>query len=290
MKNILVLVNPNARQGSQLEAEIENWLKDQGYNVLNFSLGGDKEKMSDTIERFQKQKPIVLIGGGDGTINDVLPCLIKYQLILLVIPCGTANNLARTMNIPSDFKEALSLLNKGQVRRIDVGVANGIPFVNVIGMGLSTQVNRAVPSKLKRVFGVFAFVMTALQLAKRMKPFRVHVRCDGEVHVAYSWQLTVCNGRNYGNGLVIHEAASLDDQTLHALSTEVEKWWHAITLVPSLLTGRFKNTHPVTEFSGKKIEIMTKRPMNVDVDGDVKTKTPVNVEILPNALQIYVPQ
>ncbi|WP_413581412.1 lipid kinase [Bdellovibrio sp. HCB288] len=289
MNNILVLVNPNARQGNQLEPEIKNWLKDQGYNVLNSSLGSDKDKMNVIIEKYHHKKPIVLVGGGDGSVNEVLSSLTKYQLPLVVIPCGTANNLARSLDIPSDHKEALSLLLQGKIKNIDVGVANGIHFVNVIGIGLSTQVNRAVPSKMKRIFGVFAFVMTALQLAKRMTPFRVRIRCDNKEHTAYSWQLSVCNGRNYGNGLVIHEDAKLDDQTLHALSTEVEKWWHAFALVPSLLTGKFKTTHPVTAFSGNRMEIETKRPMNVDVDGDVKTKTPIKVEILPRALQIYVP-
>lgn len=289
MKNILVFVNPRARQGNQLESDIKNWLKDQGYNVLNSSFDPKKDKILDIIEEHHQAKPIVLIGGGDGSINEALPSLVKHQLPLLVIPLGTANNLARSLDIPTDFKKALELINNGKVMRIDVGLANGVHFVNVIGLGLSTQVNRLVRSELKRWLGVFAFVLTALKVVWRMNPIRVRIDCDGKKHEAYTWQISVCNGRNYGNGLVIHEDASLIDKTLHALSTEVEKWWQAFTLIPPLLTGKFREHHPVTVLSGRSMSIHTKRPMKVDVDGDIKTSTPLKIEVLPEALYIFAP-
>ncbi|UYL08389.1 lipid kinase [Bdellovibrio sp. SKB1291214] len=289
MKNILVFVNPRARQGNQLESDIKNWLKDQGFTVLNANFDPNKDKLLDTIEKYHREKPIVLIGGGDGSVNEALPALVKHQLPLLVIPLGTANNLARSLEIPTDFKKSLELLNQGSIKRIDVGLANGVHFVNVIGIGLSTQVNRLVRSELKRWLGVFAFVLTALKVVWRMNPIRVRIECDGKSHVAYSWQISVCNGRNYGNGLVIHEDATLVDQTLHALSTEVEKWWQGFMLIPSLLTGRFRKHHPVTVLSGKSISIHTPRPMQVDVDGDIKAKTPLKLEVLPEALSIFAP-
>ncbi|MEK2690846.1 YegS/Rv2252/BmrU family lipid kinase [Bdellovibrio sp. GT3] len=288
MKNILVFVNPKARQGNQLDTEIKNWLKDQGFNVLNSSFDPHKEKLIDVIAKFSGQKPVVLIGGGDGSVNEALPALMKFEMPLLLIPLGTANNLARSLEIPTDYKKALALLVEGQTKRIDVGVANDIPFVNVIGMGLSTQVNRVVRSDLKKLLGVFAFVLTAFKVGARMSPFKIRIDCEGEVHTAYSWQLSVCNGRNYGNGLVIHEDASLEDEELHALSTEVDNWWQGFALIPSLLSGKFKKNHPVTILSGKKMSIRTKHTMSVDVDGDIKTKTPVELLVRPRALQVFV--
>ncbi|WP_413294561.1 lipid kinase [Bdellovibrio sp. HCB185ZH] len=289
MENILVFVNPRARQGNQLDSEIKNWLKDQGYNVLNSSFDPKHDKIVDIIKKHRDQKPIVLVGGGDGSVNEALPALVQHQLPLLLIPLGTANNLARSMEIPTDYKKALELINQKNIKNIDVGVANDIHFVNVIGLGLSTQVNRLVRSEWKRWLGVFAFVFMALKVVWRMNPLRVQIECDGKRHRAYSWQISVCNGRNYGNGLVIHEDATLDDNTLHALSTEVEKWWQGFALIPSLLTGKFRKDHPVTVLSGQSMTISTTRPMKVDVDGDIKTKTPVKLSVLSKALRIFAP-
>ncbi|WP_413587001.1 diacylglycerol/lipid kinase family protein [Bdellovibrio sp. HCB274] len=289
MENILVFVNPRARQGNQLDTDIKNWLKDQGYNVLNSSFDPKRDKIVDIINKHHQQDPIVLVGGGDGSVNEALPALVEHKLPLLLIPLGTANNLARSMEIPMDYKKALELINKKNITPIDVGVANDIHFVNVIGLGLSTQVNRLVRSKWKRWLGVFAFVFMALKVVWRMNPIRVNIECDGKRHSAYSWQISVCNGRNYGNGLIIHEDATLFDNTLHALSTEVQKWWHGFALIPSLLTGKFREDHPVTILSGQSMSISTTRPMKVDVDGDIKTKTPIKLEVLPKALHIFAP-
>lgn len=282
-----MFVNPNSRQGASFVAEIQNWLKDEGYEVLN-SVTSDK-KPCEVIEEHAHQQPVVLVGGGDGSINEALPALLKSRLPLLVIPLGTANNLARSLNIPNDPKEALSILKTGREDLIDVGMANEIPFLNVVGVGLSTQVNHHVDPQLKKWLGVFAFVVTAFKIALRMTPFKVEVDYDDKRHRAYTWQISICNGRNYGNGLTIHEDATLHDGTLHGLSTEVKKWWHVFRLIPALMTGRFRGDHDVTTLQAKKMTLKTRRPVRVDIDGDIKTRTPVSLHIEEKALRVFVP-
>lgn len=289
MKNILLFVNPKSRQGEQYIQEIEKWLYEHGFHIIPHQFDPKKEKMKNVISRYAAQDPIVLVGGGDGSINEALPGLIDCQLPLLVIPLGTANNLARTLGIPSNFSEALQIVLQNNIRTVDVGLANKIPFINVIGLGLSTQVNRFVRSETKRWLGVFAFILTALKVALRMTPFRIRVEYDGQTHHAFTWQVTICNGRNYGSGLTIHEDASLQDQTLHGLSTEVKKWWHAFVLVPALLSGKYKSQDKVTIFEGKTMRLQTHHPMHVDIDGDIKTSTPLEVSVLPRALRVFVP-
>ncbi len=287
MKKILLFVNHNARQGRSCEKKVQDWVERNGFQVLNPN--SSREDSNELIERHKSEAMAVVVGGGDGSVNAVLPGLLKAGLPLLVIPLGTANNLARTLKLPTDPDQALELLEHGRVSEVDVGLANGIPFMNVIGLGLSTQVNRMIRSDLKRWLGAFAFVWMAFKVAFRMSPFRIHVDCDGKIHNARSWQLTVCNGRNYGSGLTIHEDATLKDQKLHGLSTEVREWWHAFYLVPALLSGRFGPEHDVTVFEGAEMKITTHHPMRVDVDGDIKTTTPLAVSLRRKALKIYVP-
>lgn len=289
MKKIIMFVNSRSRQGDSLVDEIKTWLNDNGFELLNPTFDPQTDKIEEVIKRHAAEEPIVMVGGGDGTVNKALPALLESRLPLMVIPLGTANNLARTLKLPTDPKEALNVLKEGREQQVDVGVANEIPFMNVIGLGLSTQINRTTPKDLKRWFGVFAFILTAMKVIPRISPFRIEIQHDDQTHRAYTWQISVCNGRNYGNGLVIHQDANLKDGTLHGLSTEVKKWWQAFALIPALLTGRFRTGQDITILSGKTMTLKTKRPMSVDVDGDVKTKTPVKVYVKESALRVLVP-
>lgn len=203
---------------------------------------------------------------------------------------GTANNLAATLKLPKELNDCLSLLKTGRVKQVDVGVANEIPFINLVGLGLSTRVNSHVDPRLKRWIGPFAFVITCFQVVRSMKPFSVKITWDNNVHLGRSWQVTVCNGRLYGNGLVIHEDATLTDRRLHVLSTEVRHWWKALFLIPSFIRGQFAEKDPVQQFEASVVRIETKRHKRVDIDGDIKTQTPLEIRVLPKALSIIVPQ
>ena len=313
MNQVLVFINPASRQGAQGIEEAVNWLNTNGFEILNPGFASDQSQtnqqdMFETITRFKDRSPIVIVGGGDGSVNHALPSLMRYELPLLLIPLGTANNLARTLLIPTSVSDALSLLKTGRVQKVDVGIVRPlnsnwtqignqapaeevteIPFMNVVGLGMSARVNRFVPSEQKRWLGVFAFAITALRVAARMNPFKVTIECDGRKHRGRSWQVTVCNGRNYGNGLTIDSKASLQDQTLHGISTEIGKWWHGFGLIPALRSGKFTTRPEITTFSGHVVQVTTKRSKHVDIDGDIKARTPIEISVRPSALRIYVP-
>ncbi len=289
MKKILLFVNPNARQGKQCVQNVMAWANRQGVRVVNKDCHAAIDEMNDTILGCREDIDAVVVGGGDGSANAALPMLLETGRPLLFVPLGTANNLARTLAIPANTEAALDLLLKGRISLIDVGVVNGIPFLNVIGLGLSAQVNRTVRSDLKRWLGPLAFSLTAWKIALRMTPFRIHVQCAGKVHTALTWQLSICNGRHYGSGLTIHESATLKDATLHGLSMEVDHWWQALKLIPALLRGKYEERHELTVLEGNEMRVQTSHPMRVDIDGDVKTSTPLDVRVLPKALKIYLP-
>lgn len=231
-----------------------------------------------------------MIGGGDGSVNKSLPALVKTQLPLLVFPLGTANNLARSFSLPNTVPESLELLDKGEVIFVDLGVVNDIYFVNVAGMGLSTEINHQVPKWFKRYFGVFAFIFTAFQLARKARPFTATITTDEKTVQSRSWQISVCNGKYYGSGLKIKDTATMTDEKLHCLSTEVVKWWHGLKLIPAFMKGKYSREDDVTLLSGKSILIETKRPHKVDVDGDIKTSTPAKFSVVPKKLRLIVPR
>lgn len=289
MKKVLLLFNPKSRSGAESLEEATQWLKNSKFEVVTWNPEADNRDVNDLIVQSKNQLDFVVVGGGDGSVNHILPGLVKTQLPVLVVPLGTANNLARTYNLPGKIPDALELLRSGNTQQVDVGVVNDIYFVNVAGMGLSTEVNRKVSRWLKRHLGVFAFIITALQLAPRIRPFIADITCGLRKIRSTSLQITVCNGRHYGSGLTIQEDATLEDKTLHCLSTEVNKWWKSFKLIPAMMTGRYKKNHEVALVAGSSIRIDTNRPLRIDVDGDIKTKTPAVFTVLPRALNLLIP-
>lgn len=261
-----------------------------GYHTIE--LPGDERQADPNllIKKYQQRISFVMIGGGDGSVNLALPALLETQLPLVVYPLGTANNLARSFNLPSDPVQVVSLLKEVTAIKVDVGLVNGIPFVNVAGLGLSTVVNKTVTPILKKKLGVFAFILTALKIAPKMNPFRATITQGRSIIIhSHSWQITVCNGKYYGAGMAIKHDASLFDEKLHCLSTEVSKWWQAFTLIPAFFSGRYKKKHDVTILADREFKIETRRCFPVDVDGDIKTTTPAHFKIAPKALNLFVP-
>ncbi len=288
MKKVLLLINPKSRSGADSIDLATSQLNTLGYSIINDT----KQESPDPnhlIEKHAQEISFVVVGGGDGSVNMVLPALVKTQVPLVVIPLGTANNLARHYNLSYNITEALKVIETGRPYKIDLGIVNGIYFVNVVGLGLSTNVNDKVPSKLKRIFGAFAFVMTAIYLAPQIRPFKLTIEADGKIFVRRSWQISVVNGRHYGNGLIITPDASLLDGKLHALSTEVAKWWEGFLLIPALISGKYKKDHDISLFEAETIKLSTKRKLKIDVDGDIKTHTPAEFKVHRSALNIMVP-
>lgn len=289
MKKVLLLISPKSRRGADSIALASTKLQGMGYTIINDPTQESVDP-NEVIIKNAADVSYVIVGGGDGSVNMVLPALVKTQLPLVVIPLGTANNLARHYNLSNDINEALDVINTGETMKLDLGLVNGLYFVNVVGLGLSTYVNTSVPIKLKRYLGAFAFVLTAFYLSSKIRPFRLHIKADGVEYTRRSWQISVCNGRHYGNGLTVAHDASLIDGKLHALSTEVPKWWQGFALIPALISGRYKKNHDVSLFEAREIELSTRRRLKIDVDGDIKTHTPAIFKVHKQALVMMVPK
>lgn len=291
MNKILLLINPKSRNGQEAYHVLRDKLASEGYGIIELSESEREIDPNILIRKYQAEISHVLVGGGDGSVNFSLPALIETKIPLVVYPLGTANNLARSMNIIMDIEHITKLLKEGVVKKIDLGVVNDIPFVNVAGLGLSTKVNINVSSGLKKKFGVLAFIWTAFKFMPYMKPFRAHIkRSDGTNFVSRSWQITVCNGKFYGAGMAIKHDASLMDQKLHCLSTEIRNWWQVLTLAPAFFSGHYKNNHEVSLLQDETFEIKTRKRYPIDVDGDVKTYTPASFRVLTKALSLLVPK
>ena len=212
--------------------------------------------------------------------------MYETKSVLGVLPLGTANNLARNLGIPAELEEACGVLRSGEIGSIDLGMVNERMFLNVAGLGLSTEINRGVRSEAKRKWGVVGYALAALKMLWNARQFAAEIECEGAKRKVRALQITVCNGRHFGAGLTIHPEARIDDERLDLCAFEVEHWWQPLVMAAKLRTERHLDLRGVELLQGKSMTIRTRRPMWIDTDGEVITQTPAVFGILPNALRV----
>lgn len=290
MKKILLLINPNSRTGEGIFSQIKEAIQSRGHSLAELSQDEHHEDFNTLVKKYADSVDLVIIGGGDGSVNYLLSSLVETKVPFIVYPLGTANLLAKSFNIEGNIDALLDLIDNGNTVTLDLGKVNGKLFINVAGLGISTEVNKKLPSKLKKFTGKFSFWIMGFKLRKSLKPFKITLSADDKLPIfTKTWQITVCNGRTYANWMTIDPEATYDDETLYCLSTEVNKWWKGIKLLPSYLKGEYRHLHEVTFLKGRKIKIESKKPLNIDVDGDVQTCTPAIFEVVPQAIRMVIP-
>ena len=288
MPRALLLVNPASRRGRDGRASAAEFLAAGGFELITPS-EENPANFPELVLRFAPSADVVIAGGGDGTIHTILPALQQTGCPLGVLPLGTANNLARNLGIPLGLAEACRALATGVPRQIDLAEVNGRPFLNVAGLGLSTEINRGVPASLKHKWGVLGYAIYTLKAMRRTRPFSAEIVCDGRTVRLRSFQITVCNGRHFGAGMQIHHAARIDDARLDLCTFDLDHWWQGIRLLPAMWAGR-QHEYPRVEFmQGRSIAIRTRRRLLIDTDGEVLTSTPAVFRVLPNALKVLAP-
>ena len=287
-RRALLLMNRHARQGKEGLSEAIAQLQTLGLKLIEESTE-DPQHLPDIIRRYKDQVDLVIIGGGDGTLNAAVDGLVDTHLSLGILPLGTANDLARTLGIPNSLPEACEIIAKGQVQRIDLGWVNGKHFFNVASMGLSVQITQMLTKETKRRWGVLAYAITALQSILQARPFSAEIRINGKSISVKTVQIAVGNGRYYGGGMTVVHDATIDDQRLDLYSLELRHWWQIVAILPAMRQGRHSNSSVVRSLRGQEIEVYTRKPRPINTDGEITTHTPAHFRVIPQALAVLVP-
>jgi len=281
---VIGIVNPAAAHGKSLEAVREHLLK------RGFSGEFLAPKDSDEANRFVRERAsaadAILVGGGDGSIAALVPSILETKLPLAVVPLGTANDFARSLDLPHDLDEICDMLVAGYSRRVDVGRIGEQYFINTIAGGLPAQAAIGLTSRLKARLGMFAAVALIPKLVRTAKAVRVTVRGESIAFTTTSLALLVGNGRYVGGIPVRYEA--VDDGLLHLTICRARSFPELLSVAFSALLRRLPQDWNVIDLSSPWFEIQTAKPWKIAVDGDVTATTPLRAEVLPGAVEVFV--
>ncbi|MEI6455362.1 MAG: diacylglycerol kinase family protein, partial [bacterium] len=161
-KKILFIVNPISGDGRQ-EKTVSLIKKNldisrYSYEIIITEMAGHATELSK--QAAAAGTDIVVAVGGDGTVNEVAQGLVGTDSILGIIPKGSGNGLSRHLKIPMNLKQAIGIINKGRVVKIDTATLNDDLFVSVAGVGFDASVAKKFARAGKRGFLTY-FKITA---------------------------------------------------------------------------------------------------------------------------------
>ncbi|HEY9899458.1 MAG TPA: diacylglycerol kinase family protein [Pantanalinema sp.] len=225
--------------------------------------------------------------GGDGTANLCAGALIDTDVALGVVPCGTANDFARTLGIPLPIDRALAALRDGERMRIDVGWVNGHHFLNVASLGMGALIARGISPDRKRRWGRWAY---ALEVLRRLRTPRLHpftLCLDGGCERFEAYQVAIANGCSFGGGFRIGAEARLDEGLFDVLV--IEPGWlrraRKATASGLTLVGRLGSRTYRTRW----LEITSTDRVTVNLDGEAhELVSPLHFRVRPLALSVLV--
>lgn len=285
----LLILNANSRNGDNVDIkEGLELLASCGISVIQ-KKSPSAQQTARYIHEYAAQIQLVILGGGDGTISAAAASLYQHQLPFAILPLGTANDLAHSLNIPNNLADAFQVIADNNKARINLGVINNHYFFNVAHIGLGVKVTSELTPEVKKSWGVFSYLKAAFSAFKKNSPFHATLNVNGKSHYLHSIQIAVGNGRYYGGGNVIDEKSQIDDGTLCLYSLAPSTLWKLLSYAFFLRYGKHDYVQNAFTAAGQKIEITTRKPKDIIADGEFISKTPAVFTVIPQALEVVRP-
>lgn len=288
----LIIINPNA--GSvEATAELQARLGQlPGTSVALTEKEGDAERLAR--EAVRSGVDLVVAAGGDGTLNEVVNGLAEdfSRSRLGLLPLGTGNDFARSINVPPDLDASLAILAEGHSRATDVGRATFGGkcryFINMAVGGFSPIVSEKADDAKER-WGPLAYLRGAVGALPELSGFKAILTFDdGERMAIETYNIVLSNGRFVAAGIPVAPMSMLDDGFLDVLITPVTTIPQLAVLVPQVLLGRHVDSELLVFRKAVRIEVVSEPPMLWNVDGEIIGDLPAQFEVLPRVLQVVV--
>jgi len=288
--NSFLLINPLSGSYSRaLHDEIISSLQGVGVSPVCLTVSGpaDARRACAEIEA-ASENPLVIVAGGDGTVNAVVNALSPGRVTLAVLPLGTANVLALELGIGT-VADGIARIARGTTRALAVGLIEGAGglsrrFLLMAGIGLDGDIVRGVRTREKRLFKKGAYLLSALRCLLTWQGGRFALLADGRTLECHS--VVICNGARYGGSLVLMPGADISEPMLDLFCITAESRRSWLRIISSILAGRPCSMGDVTLLRAGQIEVGGDRA--IQLDGDYLGQAPVRVSTMAGFARIIV--
>jgi diacylglycerol kinase (ATP) len=238
-------------------------------------------------EALEHKVPLVIVWGGDGTVNEVARGMLGSDTPLGILPGGSVNVFARETGIPRRLAKACRVLVEGKPRVIPVGMADGRPFLLMAGIGIDGEVVHRLDPRFKKRLGTLAFWLLGFRLLASYPFAPMTVRVNGKELSGTG--VVAGNVRLYGSGYVITPDACLEEPLLDVVVFQGRRGLHYLRYLFGVAGGFHLRFKDVVHFKAARLEIAAADGQRYQLDGEPAGKVPVRLEIRPKALTVLLP-
>lgn len=325
MTRLVLIANPTAGVAAgkssreRLIAATQNELQRCGFQVDLRQSTAPEEVTALSIQAVEEGLNYIVVAGGDGTLNCVVNGLMQWQqagkspdeitldeITLGVVPIGTGNVFAYNMGIPREWRQACRVIRDGHRRTIDVGLAtqpqlktpNSKPktsqsryFLLMAGIGYDAKVIEDTSLRLKFVLRDFAYALRSLQNVVLHQGTQITLRFDdGRLYANEAWLVMIGNAASYAWDIKVTKHAELDDGLLDICLMPFENKFISVQQAMQILMGQHIERGIAQYWQAGGVTVESTPPVPVQLDGDAWATTPVEIKILPAALNVFVPE
>jgi len=296
-RNAFLIYNPLAgglsgKRFRRLDQSLEELRSDgHGVTVMPTSRPGHASELA--AQCVASGADLVIVAGGDGTINETMNGLVSARVPLAVLPAGTANVLATELGLGPGMRRAARQLKSLHPVRIAAGcLTTGQQqrhFLMMAGFGLDAGIVAAVHPGNKKRLGKIAYWLAGFSQVGRRLP-QLLVRAEGrELRTGFALASRV---RNYGGDLEIARTASLLSGEFELITFEGATTLPYLKYLYGVVTGRLARMRGVTVLKTRRAEFMPLggEPIYAQIDGEEAGQIPARVDIVPESLTLLTPQ
>lgn len=236
---------------------------------------------------------VVAVAGGDGSIRAATAVIADLDdgPVLAVIPCGTANDFARSLGVPEDPVEALHAIAGGRLHAVDaariVTAEGATVFVNAATGGATDTIEARLTPEMKQRWGRLSYARAALEAIPTVPGAGVTVEVDGRVYAGVATGVVVANGR-WAGGQQVAPPARPDDHQLDVVTVTADTLGERAAVLFDFVEGRHCESENVLHWRGAEVRVEASPPWRFRLDGESGGTTPARFSVLPDAVRFVV--
>ncbi len=285
-KKILFIVNPGSGSNStDWPNIIYSFFEPLRYTIEIFTLPKDCN-LQIIQEQINSLKPdIVVATGGDGTVKLVAECILNTEMLLGILPAGSANGLAKELGISEKPAEALKVLVTGLTKKIHLTKVNEELCIHLSDIGFNAYMIKTFESSDKR--GMMGYLKASFKTLFTHRRMNVSMQVDGSNIRIQAAMIVIANATRYGSGAVINPLGKIDDLFFEVVAI---KKISLFELFKMTVTHAAFDPEKTALYQTNNLLITSKRKVHFQVDGEYLGRIrEIKASIIPAALQVIMP-
>ena len=253
----------------------------------------DEDTPAIVAEKLKNDYDLVIASGGDGTVSAVAGGIDRKNIPLGILPAGTGNALSIDLKIPQNLEQALALIaEKPALRSIDAFTVDNQLFLLNLSIGFTALTIKKANRKLKRKYGRLAYLVSGLESFIGIQPHTFHLKIDGKPHTVEASEIILFNSVTMGDaGQFFNLGVENNDQKLDLFILKSKSIIDYFHLFINFILRRPKQAPTLDHYEvSDQLSIQTNKRLYVQADGELIAPSPVEVRIIPQAVNIIVPE